>query len=203
MRSSRPGSSSRGLCCVSQRTHALPLLCLPSSLVHPEAGSPEASRPRSLQWHHSLLLPSVPGLHQRAQPRWLHSGYGPSPQCLPPLLLGRVCTGAGPGTAREAPPTLEGGEAGGASIQGRRPLKGPQRSPSLEGRGIRGRCWFAHYLGKDMPGASDGSIRICCLGYVQAERGMVPESVCLTGEEDVELTDTGGWCIWLREGVCP
>lgn len=25
----------------------------------------------------------------------------------------------------------------------------------------------------------------------------------LTGEEDVEWTETGGLCIWLGEGICP
>lgn len=125
MRRDHSASSSLGSCCALRRTHALPSPCLPSSPVHPEAGSPEAPRPRSLRWHHRFLLPSVPGLHQRAQPWRLHSGYGPSPQLLPPLLLGRVCTGASPGPAREAPPTLEGGEAGGASMEGRETPPGP------------------------------------------------------------------------------
>lgn len=112
--------------------------CL-SSPVHPEEGAPEAPRPRCLRWHHRLLLSSVSGLHQRAQPRWLHSGYGPPPQRLPPLLLGRVCTGASPGSAGETAPALEGGEAGSPAMEGRETRAWASfSSPGREGAGPPG-----------------------------------------------------------------
>lgn len=203
--------------------------CL-SSPVHPEEGAPEAPRPRCLRWHHRLLLSSVSGLHQRAQPRWLHSGYGPPPQRLPPLLLGRVCTGASPGSAGETAPALEGGEAGSPAVEGRKtrcpaPAPGPASQVlAVRGRGLRGGSPGAHYIfGERGPWGQCCSARACRLHYLQSGvweglfaagvGGTAPGAVWGRGvpgalqggrESGVDVTLGVIVCGWLMVGwVCP
>lgn len=88
------------------------------SHVHPEEIKEGATRQRDVRPGDGVLLPSVSGIHQRAESGRMHAGHDAAPQRAPHLHPRRVRRRAAARAAGKAPQQTQGGEAGSSQTEG-------------------------------------------------------------------------------------
>lgn len=82
---------------------------IPTSSAHPEETKAcRCAEQRALWPGDGVQLPTLPRLHQRAQPWRGHPGHDAKTQRPPEILAGRACTGATTQAQREAAGETEG-----------------------------------------------------------------------------------------------